>query len=167
MWLYMKFMVAFDSWILYRCLRLVNFPFSYWISTCLKKKSFSQTLFFLKSPLFCGITSSFWRVCLQTRLLYNFRFQIWNKIHDRYSLITNFIPDRWNLPTDNKRQHLVYSVYLVYLEYFAFDIWLYWPFNVAAIACFWYFNNNVLSVIISLAFDNDNVSLIQIFRLHT
>ena len=41
------------------------------------------------------------------------------------------------------------------------------PINATIIAYFWYFNNNVFSVILPLAFDNDNVSLIQISRLHT
>ena len=46
--------------------------------------------------------------------------------------------------------------------------WLYWSSKAAVIACFWYFNNNdIFSVITPLNFDNDNVSLIQIFRLHT
>ena len=41
------------------------------------------------------------------------------------------------------------------------------PFNVAVITCFWYFNNDIFSLIIPFAFDNDNVSLIQVSRLHT
>ena len=45
--------------------------------------------------------------------------------------------------------------------------WLYWPFNAAVIAYFWYFNKNTFSVITPLTFHNDNVSLIQMFRLHT
>ena len=41
-------------------------------------------------------------------------------------------------------------------------------FNAAAIACFWYFiSSDIFSVIARLAFDNDNVSLIQISSLHT
>ena len=44
--------------------------------------------------------------------------------------------------------------------------WLYWPFNAAVIACFWYFYNNIFSVISYLAFGSNNVSVIQIFRLH-
>ena len=44
--------------------------------------------------------------------------------------------------------------------------WLYWSFNADVIACFWYFNNNIFAVITPFAFDNDHVSLIQIFRLH-
>ena len=38
-------------------------------------------------------------------------------------------------------------------------------FNADVIACFWYFNNNIFSIITPFGFDNDNVSLIQIFRL--
>lgn len=41
------------------------------------------------------------------------------------------------------------------------------PFNPFVVAYLWYFNNNMFSVITLLAFDNDNVSSIQIFRLHT
>ena len=41
------------------------------------------------------------------------------------------------------------------------------PFNSAVIACIWYFNNNIFSVIIPLAFDNNNLLLIQVFRLRT
>ena len=37
------------------------------------------------------------------------------------------------------------------------------PINATIIAYFWYFNNDIFSVILPLAFDNDNVSLIQIF----
>ena len=48
----MKFMVAFDNWILYYDLRLVNFPFSYWIFTCLKKKPLVKLFFFSKELLF-------------------------------------------------------------------------------------------------------------------
>ena len=45
-------MVAFDSWNHY--IRLENFPFSCWISTCFKKKFFGEKL---KSSHFCAITS--------------------------------------------------------------------------------------------------------------
>ena len=40
-------------------------------------------------------------------------------------------------------------------------------FIAAVVACFWYFNNNIFSVITPLAFESDNVSLIQMFSLHT
>ena len=48
MWLYMEFMVAFDSWIIYHCLCPVYFPFSYWISTRLKKNPSAKLFFFSK-----------------------------------------------------------------------------------------------------------------------
>ena len=71
--------------ILYHYLCLVNSPFPYWISTCLEKNPSAKLFFFLKSSHFCAITSISWRIYLQTRLVYNFRFPIWNKIHDRHS----------------------------------------------------------------------------------
>ena len=118
-------MIAFDSWILYLYLRLVNF-LVIWISTCLKKKSFSEIVcFFLKSSHFCKIKGNIWY------------------IHDFFKALGNNIT----------------------VSFLIFD-WLCWPFNAAVIACFWYFNNNIFSLITPLAFDNDNVSLIQIFRLH-
>ena len=40
----------------------------------------------------------------------------------------------------------------------------FFPFNDAVIASFWYFNNIIFSVVTPLAFDNDNIALIQIFR---
>ena len=54
----------------------------------------------------------------------------------------------------------------IWVLFLIFD-WFYWPFNAAAIAYFSCFDNNLFSVITPLAFDNDNVSLIQIFKLHT
>ena len=52
---FMKFMVAFDNWILYHYLRLVNFPFLYRISTRLKKNPlvnfFSKELYFLHNNI--------------------------------------------------------------------------------------------------------------------
>ena len=41
------------------------------------------------------------------------------------------------------------------------------PFNAGVITCVWYFNNNIFSAITPLAFDNDSVFFIQIFRLHS
>ena len=77
-------MVAFDSWILYHYLRFANSLVNR-IPTCLKKKSFSETVFsFLKSSQFCTITSTLRWICLQTRLMYNFRFPVWKKIHDQH-----------------------------------------------------------------------------------
>ena len=55
MWPFMKFMVAFDNWILYHYLRLVNFPFFYRISTRLKKNPLvnysSKELYFLHNNI--------------------------------------------------------------------------------------------------------------------
>ena len=67
--------------------------------------------FFLKNFHFWAITSIFWRICLQTRLIYNFRFPIWKKIMIGTPVkfpIRKFTPDWQSVPTDNKRQHLVY-----------------------------------------------------------
>ena len=42
------------------------------------------------------------------------------------------------------------------------------PLNAVVTACFFlFFDNNIFSVNILLAFDNDNVTLIQTFKLHT
>ena len=50
-----------------------------------EKKSFNETVFsFLKSSQFCTITSTLRWICLQTRLMYNFRFPVWKKIHDQH-----------------------------------------------------------------------------------
>ena len=72
-------------------LNFVSRPSSYQLSfiygnlTSLKKTSSMKLLFCLKSSHLCAITSIFCRVCLQTRLIYSFRLQIWNKIHDHHS----------------------------------------------------------------------------------
>ena len=113
MWPYMKFMVTFDSWISHH----YNFDL-------LEKTSFSEAAF-LKSSHFCAITSIFWQIYLQSRLIYNFRFTKflyrpdWFAISDSRSgikfmigtpvkfPISNIIRDRWSDPTDNKRHHLV------------------------------------------------------------
>ena len=50
----MKFMVAFDSLILYPYFRLVNFFFSYWISI-----RFGETIFFSKELSFLRNNISF------------------------------------------------------------------------------------------------------------
>ena len=69
----------------------VSRPSSYQLSfiygnlTSLKKTPSMKLLFCLKSSHLCAITSIFCRVCLQTRLIYSFRLQIWNKIHDHHS----------------------------------------------------------------------------------
>ena len=52
------------------------------------KRSILDVAAVLDPPL---ITSIFRRVCLQTRLMYNFRFPVWNKINDRHS---SKIPDQ-------------------------------------------------------------------------
>ena len=108
MWPYMKFMVAFVSLPSSCKLSFILLDFN-----LLEKKSFIETVFFLNISHFCVTTSIFWRTCLQTRLIYNFRLPIWNKIRDRHS---SKIPDQelcsrsvkcpdWH----NKRQYLVYT----------------------------------------------------------
>ena len=52
MWPYMKFMVAFDSWILSHYLHLVNFSFSYWMLTRLKNILQWNCFFFYRALIF-------------------------------------------------------------------------------------------------------------------
>ena len=131
----------------------------------LEKKTSVKLFSFLKSSHFCTITSIFWQTCLQAKLIYNLRFPIWNKIHDQHpSKIPDqelFIPDRWSITTDNNRPHLIIHGFL---NEIGNNIRASFSFN-TVVACFRYFNINIFSAIIPLAFDNDNVSLIQIFRL--
>ena len=162
-------MVAFDSLILYHYLHLVNFPFSYWISTCLKKIlqwncHFYKELSFLRNNINCLTNVSADQTNLQFPIPSRIKFMIGTLVKfpisemSRMTIKGNiwYIHDFLKAVGNNIR-----------VLFLIFD-WLYWSSKAAVIACFWYFNNNdIFSVITPLNFDNDNVSLIQIFRLHT
>ena len=184
MWPYMKFIVVSDSWILYHYLLLVNFPSSYMILTRFRKKTFSKigfskelsllrnTTCIVRQHLHCAATSALRNsISFLTSLpLY------WLMISDSQSgikfmtstsvkfLIRNFISDTWSVPTDNKGK--TWHIH-DFLEAADDNIKESFLVNAAAIACFWYFNNYTFSVLTPLAFDNYNVFLVQIFRLHT
>ena len=153
----MIFVVVSDRWILYHYLRLVTFLFL--LDLDLLEKNLSVNLFsqeFVCRPNWFTISDS------QSRR----KFMI--GIPVKFP-IRNFVPNQWNVSTDNKIRHLVDFLMAVgnnIRELFLIFDSLYWPFNAAFIACFLYFNNSIFSVSTPLAFDNDNVSLIEIFRSH-
>ena len=60
----------------YKCFLFLT---GFWLAW---KKVLQWNCFFLKCSHFCAVTSILWQTCLHTRLIYNFRFPIWNKIHD-------------------------------------------------------------------------------------
>ena len=161
-------MIAFGSWLLYHYLRLVNFMLHF---DLLEKKFFSETAFFLKSSHFCAITPILWRICLYIKLIYNFRYPIWNKIYDRHSSKTpnQELYSRSAKCSDWSWQTIKDNIWYIhdFLKEVGNNIRASYAFNAAVIACIWCFNNNIFSVITPLAFDNDNVSLIEIFRIHT
>ena len=120
---------------------------------CLKKIFRRNYYLFLKSSHFCAILSIFWRLYLQTRLIYNFRFPVHNKFMISTSLkflIRSFILDQWSVQTNNTVQ------YLVYPRSFKCSRWQQHkgilPINTPVIVFFWYFDNNMISVISLLAF---------------
>ena len=114
-----------------------HFLTGFWLAW---KKILRWKCFFLKSSHFCAITLVFWQICLQNKLSYNFRLPSWDKTTDQelYSGSLTCL--------DNIRESSLV--------------------NTAVVGRFWYFNNNIFSVITPLAFDND-VFFIQLFRLHT
>lgn len=114
----MKFMAVLDSWIFHHYLYLLDlylyllprFP------TAWKKLLGETILFFLKNSNFYAVTF-FWRICLKSRMIYNFRIldsqsriKFTSSTSVKFS-IRNFIPGRWGAQTDKKRQHLVYPQY--------------------------------------------------------
>ena len=127
----------------------VNFPFSYWIPTCLKK--YPLVFFFLKKSHFCTVASIFWQVRLQIRhnsdTQSGIKFLIGPPVK---LLIKNFITDWWSVPADNKSNawHIHESP-----EAVGYNISASLPFNDTIVVCFWYFNSNIFSVIIPLAFN--------------
>ena len=94
-------------------------------------------------------------------MIYNFGFTIWNKIYDRHSI--KFLIGEGSRLTKKGNNWYIYD----FLKTVGNNTRASFPLNAAAIACFLYFNNNIFSVITTLAFDKDNITLIQIFRLHT
>ena len=134
-----KFMVGFNSWILYHCFHLVNFLFSYWISTRLKKIPSVKLFFFRKSSHFCAITSILWQICLQTGLIYDFRFLSWNKTHDDcHSSKTTDEEFYCRLVMCPKLKIQVNTWYVHdFLEAVDNNIRTFFPLNAAIISCFW------------------------------
>ena len=102
------------------------------------KKNPSVKLFFLKNSQFCSRNQFSDQTDWQFQIPINYRLTIKGKTY----YIHHFLKTVANKITAS------------------------FPFNAAFFACFWYFNNNILSVITPVTFDNFYVSLIQIFRLH-
>ena len=77
----------------------------------LEKNSLSEAVFFSKELSLLRNNINFLTSCLQTILINNSRFPIWDKVHDDAPVkfpIKKFIPDRQSAPSDNKKQYLVY-----------------------------------------------------------